>query len=200
MADAYIGSSVTTVPLPLNYVHKPEKFENRTRALDGSMLINYAVTTGNVAVTKYHFELPGITQDERLAVREEALKTGNITYIDHITIPEVLTCTGSTERITMNLLRGLSSTETSDITSVTLNSSGQAITITTSTTPPSDEVYITTTGRMTFGPGTTAGTNNLIVNYIPAYPVHIISDDHTLMQKSSTGAHIVRYNLVLEEV
>jgi len=198
MADAYIGSSGVTVPIPLNYIHEPIKLESRQRSLDGSMIVNYAVTTGDVPITKYHFELPGITKSERFAVREEALKTGNITYIDHITIPEVLTCTGSTERITMNLLRGLSSGETADM-SVILNSSGQAITITTSTTPPSDEVYITTTGRMTFGPGTTAGTNNLIVNYIPAYPVHIISDSHTLMQKTSTGEHITRYNLVLEE-
>lgn len=199
MADAYVGSTSTTVPIPLNYVHRPAKLENNVRALDGTMLVNYAVTTGDVAVTKYHFELPGIIQSERLAVREEALKTGNITYIDHMTIPEVLTCTGTTGTISIDLLRGLSSTDTADITSVILNSSGQAVTISTGTDPPSGNVYITTGGTMTFGP-CSSGTNNLKVRYVPSYTVHIISDDHTLMQKSSTGAHITRYNLVLEEV
>lgn len=144
------------------------------------------------------FWLAGITGSEREDIRAQALKTGNMSYIDHIQIPEVLTCTGNTGRITMNLLRGLSSGETTDM-SVILNSSGQTIEINTSTTPPSDEVYITTTGRMTFGPGTTAGTNNLIVNYIPSYTVHVLSDTHELMYKTSTGGHVTRYNLVLEE-
>ena len=70
--------------------------------------------------------------------------------------------------------------------------------ISTGTNPSSGDVYITTGGAMTFG-ACTSGTNNLIVNYIPSYIVHILSDSHTIMQKSSTGAHITRYNLVLEE-
>ena len=199
MTDAYIGSSGVTVPIPLNYLHEPIKLENWQRTLDGSMIVNYAVTTGDQAIDKYHFELPGIIQSERLAVRAQALKTGNMSYIDHIQIPEVLTCAGTIETITINLLRGLSSTSSStgDI-DVTLNDVAQTVTISTGTDPSSGNVYITTGGAMTFGP-CTAGTNNVTVNYIPDYTVHILSDSHELMYKSSTGAHITRYRLVLEE-
>lgn len=199
MSDAYIGSSGVTVPIPLNYTHEPAKLETRQRSLDGSMIVNYAVTTGDQAITKYHFELPGITQSERKTVRAEALKTGNMSYIDHIQIPEVLTCTGTTGTISINLLRSLSSTSSStgDI-DVTLNDVAQTVTISTGTNPSSGNVYITTGGTMTFGP-CAAGTNNVTANYKPSYTVHILSDTHELMYKTSTGAHITRYNLVLEE-
>jgi len=196
MADATIGS--ITIPLPLNYVHEPVKLETRERTIDGSMIVNYAVTTGDVPITKYHFELPGITKSERLAIRAEALKTGSLDYIDYITIPEVLTCIGTTGTISMNLLRGLGSTSTGDI-SITLNDVSQNVTISTGTSPSSGEAYVTTGGTMTFGP-CSAGSNNVVVNYIPNYNVHIISDSHEIMFKSSTGGHVTRYRLVMEEV
>jgi len=196
MSDAYLGSSGVTVPIPLNYVHEPAKLETSQRTLDGSMIINYAVTTGDQAITKYHFELPGITKSERKTVRAEALKTGNMSYIDHIQIPEVLTCTGTTGTISISLLRGLGSTNyTTGYIDVTLNSSGQTYT---TGTPSSGEYTITTGGVMTFGP-CSAGTNNVTVNYIPAYTVHILSDSHELLYKTSTGGHVTRYRLVLEE-
>jgi len=197
MADAYIGSSGYTVPIPLNYIHEPVKLESRQRSLDGSMIVNYAVTTGDQAITKYHFELPGITQSERKTIRAQALKTGNMSYIDHIQIPEVLTCTGTTGTINISLLRELGSTNyTTGYIDVTLNDTAQTYT---TGTPSSGEYAITTGGTMTFGL-CSAGTNNLTVNYIPSYTVHITSDSHTLIQKSSTGAHITRYRLVLEEI
>jgi len=200
MADAYVGSSGVTVPIPLNYVHEPIKLESRQRALDGSMIVNYAVTTGDQAMTKYHFELPGIIKSERLAIRAVALETGNMTYIDHIQIPEVLTCTGTTGTATINLLRDLSSTSasTGDI-DMTLNDTAQTVTVSTGTNPSFGNVYITTGGVMTLG-ACSAGTNNLTVNYKPSYTVHILSDSHELMLKEpSAGAHVTRYNLVLEE-
>jgi len=196
MSDAYVGSSGVTVPIPLNYVHEPIKLESRQRSLDGSMIVNYAVTTGDQAITKYHFELPGITQSERKDVRAQALHTGNMSYIDHIQIPEVLTCTGTTGTMSISLLRGLGSTSyTTGYLDVTLNSSGQTYT---TGIPSTGEFSVTTSGAMTFGP-CTGGTNNVTVNYIPDYTVHILSDSHELMYKSSTGAHITRYRLVLEE-
>jgi len=199
MVDAYIGSTGVTVPIPLNYLHEPIKLENWQRTLDGSMIVNYAVTTGDVPITKYHFELPGIIQSERLAVRAEAKKTGNMSYIDHIQIPEVLTSTGSTGSTTVYLLRGLGSTSSStgDI-DVTLNDVAQTVSITTGTTSSSGEVFITTGGRMTFGQSA-GGTNNVTVNYLPDYSVHILSDSHELLFKDSAGAHVTRYRLVLEE-
>jgi len=196
MSDAYVGSSGVTVPIPLNYVHEPAKLETHQRALDGSMIVNYAVTTGDQAITKYHLELPGITQSERKAIRAEALKTGNMSYIDHIQIPEVLTCTGTTGTITINLLRDYGSTSyTTGYLDVTLNSSGQTYT---TGTVSSGKFSITTGGVMTFGP-CTGGTNNVTVNYIPSYTVHILSDTHELLYKTSTGGHVTRYRLVLEE-
>ncbi|MBA7548759.1 hypothetical protein ES705_41226 [subsurface metagenome] len=196
MADAWIGSSEVTVPIPLNYIHEPRKLESITRTLDGTMIVNYAVTTGDQAITKYHFELPGITGSERKDIRAQALKTGNMSYIDHIQIPEVLTCTGTTGTITINLLRELGSTSyTTEYIDVTLNSSDQEYT---TETPSTGEYSVTTTGAITFGPST-AGTNNVTVNYIPNYTVHILSDSHELLYKTSTGGHVTRYNLILEE-
>lgn len=196
MTDAYIGSTGVTVPIPLNYLHEPIKLENWQRTLDGSMIVNYAVTTGDQAITKYHFELPGMTKSEREDVRAEALKTGNMSYIDHIQIPEVLTCTGTTGTITINLLRDYGSTSYStEYLDVTLNSSGQEYT---TGTVSSGKFAITTGGAITFGP-CDAGTNNVTVNYIPSYTVHILSDAHELLFKDSAGAHVTRYRLVLEE-
>jgi len=199
MSDAYIGSSGVTVPIPLNYIREPRKLENIDRTLDGSMIVNYAVTTGDQAINKYYFELPGMIKSERKAIRAQALKTGNMSYIDHIQIPEVLTCTGSTGTITINLLRSLGSTSSStgDI-DVTLNDTAQTVTISTGTNPSSGNVYITTGGAMTFGP-CAAGTNNVTANYIPDYTIHILTDAHELLFKDSAGAHVTRYRLVLEE-
>jgi len=196
MADAYLGSSGYTVPIPLNYVHEPRKLESIERTLDGTMIVNYAVTTGDQAITKYHFELPGITKSERKDIRAQALKTGNMSYIDHIQIPEVLTCVGTTGTITINLLRGLGSTNyTTGYLDVTYDSEVRNHT---TGTPSSGQFAITTGGAITFGK-CSAGTNNVTVNYIPSYTVHILSDTHELMYKTSTGGHVTRYNLILEE-
>jgi len=200
MSDAYIGSTGVTVPIPLNYIQEPAKLETSQRALDGSMIVNYAVTTGDQAITKYHFELSGITQSERKTVRAQALKTGNMSYIDHIQIPEVLTCTGTTGTITINLLRNLGSTSSSTgYIDVTLNDIAQTVTVYSTGTPSSSgEVSISSGGAMILSK-CAAGTNNLTVNYIPDYTVHILSDSHELLFKDSAGAHVTRYNLVLEE-
>lgn len=193
MADATIGS--TTIPLPLNYVHEPHKLETTERSLDGTLIINYAVNSEDTAMTKYHFEIPGITQSERLTIRAEALLTGSLDYIDHITIPEVLIHGGSTSSGSISLLRELGSTDSSKITG-TLGGVAKTVTVSTGVNPTSTGIFVTTGGALTVG---SISTGNIIIDYIPNYTVHIISDSHTIMQKSSTGAHITRYNLVLEE-
>ena len=189
-----------TVNTPLNYIHEPIKMENRIRTLDASMLVTYAVTTGDVAVTKYHFELPGIIKSERLAVRAEALKTVNVSYIDNIQIPEVFSTTASAGTVTINLQRSLGSTAatTGDI-SVTFNDIAQTVTISTGTAPSSGEVYINLDGRMIFGP-CPASTQNIIANYIPNYTVHILNDDQEFMYKNPSGEKVSRYRIVVEEV
>ncbi len=195
MADAYLGSSGVTVPVPLNYIHEPRKLESIARTLDGTMIVNYAVTTGDQAITKYHFELPGITRSERKTVRAQALKTGNMSYIDHITIPEVLVHEGSTSSGSISLQRELGSTDSSDITG-TLAGVTKTITVSTGVNPTSTGIYVTTGGSLTVG-STSAG--DLIIDYIPSYTIHILSDSHELLYKTSTGGHVTRYNLILEE-
>ena len=194
MADATIGS--TTIPLPLNYVHEPRKLESAERSLNGTMIINYAVNSEDTAMTKYHFELPGITQSERLTIRAEALLTGSLYYTDNITIPEVLVHTGSTSGASISLLRELGSTDSADITG-TLAGVTKTITVSTGVNPTSTGIFVTAGGALTVG---STSTGNIRINYIPKYPVHIMSDSHTIMQKTSTGGHITSYNLVLEEV
>jgi len=194
MADATIGS--TTIPLPLNYVNEPFKLETQTRTLDGSMIVNYAVNSEDTQMTKYHFEIPGIIKSERLTIRAEALLTGSLDYVDNITIPEVLVHTGSTASGSISLLRELGSTDSANITG-TLADVTKTITVSTGVDPTSTGIYVTTGGALTVG---STASGNLKINYIPSYTVHILSDSHTIMQKSSTGGHITRYNLVLEEV
>ena len=196
MADAYLGSTSITIPIPIRYVLEPIKLESSERALDGTLLINYAVNSEDTAITKYHFELPGITQSLRLAIRAEALKTGNLFYVDHIQIPEVLS--GSTSTTGISLLRALGTTSASDI-SVTVGSSGQTVIIKTGASTGAGTVNISDAGVMRFYASTT-GTNNIIVYYPPKYTVHVISDRHELLYKTSTTDHTVGYNLVLEEV
>jgi len=194
MADATIGS--TTIPLPLNYVHEPHKLENVERSLNGTLIINYAVNSEDTAMTKYHFEIPGITQSERLTIRSEALETGNLDYIDNITIPEILIHEGSTSSGSISLLRELGSADSADITG-TLGGVAKTVTVSTGVNPASTGIFVTTGGALTVG---STSTGNIKINYIPNYTVHIMSDSHTIMQKSSTGAHISRFNLVLEEI
>ena len=194
MADAILGS--VSIPIPVGYILEPIKLETNERTLDGTLITNYSVNSEDTAVTKYHFELPGITESLRLAIRAEALKTGNISYTDHIKIPEVFSYNGTTG--TLSLQRQLGTTSASDIT-VLHGGTTQTITITTGTTAPAGEVYISTTGKMYFG-NSSGGTNNIIVYYPPKYSIHILSDRHELMFKTSTTDHTVRYNLVLEEV
>jgi len=193
MADAILGS--VTIPIPVGYILEPIKLETNERTLDGTLITTYAVNSQDNAITKYHFELPGITKSLRLAIRAEALKTGNMSYTDHIQIPEVLS--GSTSTTGISLLRALGTTSASDI-SVTVGSSGRTVIIKTGASTGAGTVNISNTGLMRFYASTT-GTNNIIVYYPPEYTVHIVSDRHELLYKTSTTDHTVRYNLILEE-
>ena len=193
MAEAILGS--VTIPIPVGYILEPIKLETNERTLDGTLITNYAVNTQDNAITKYHFELPGITKSLRLAIRAEALKTGNMSYTDHIQIPEVLS--GVTSTTGISLLRALGTTSASGI-SVTVGSSGQTIIIKTGASTGAGTVNISTGGIMRFFAGT-SGTNNITVYYPPKYQVHVVSDRHELLYKTSTTDHTVRYNIVLEE-
>lgn len=193
---AYLETTATTINLPLGYIHEPAKIETRNRTLDGTMILNYAVTTGNVAVTKYHFEIPGITKSERLSIRALGLKTNSMVYVDNIQIPEVFSSSGSASTVTINLQRSLGS---SDNISIYVNGTTQTWSMSTATNPSTGSVYITNSGRMTFG-NCPASTNGIITYYIPAYSVQIISDGQEFLAKNQSAEKISRYRLVMEEV
>ena len=55
-----LGSIVIT--LSEGFALEPVKLESNQRTLDGTLITNYAVSTGDVAVTKYHFNLSGIAE------------------------------------------------------------------------------------------------------------------------------------------
>ena len=55
-----LGSIV--ISLSEGFSLEPVKLESNERALDGTLITNYAVSTGDVAVTKYRFNLSGIAQ------------------------------------------------------------------------------------------------------------------------------------------
>ena len=125
MAEAYLGSSGITIPIPIGYILEPIKLETNERTLDGTLITNYAVNSEDTAINKYHFELPGITQSQRLDIRAVALVPGNMSYIDHIQIPEVLS--GDGEKNTWTLQRPLASAD--DIPVITVNGISQEVTI-----------------------------------------------------------------------
>lgn len=195
---ATLGS--VTVNLPLNYKSTPIKQENISRALDGTLLVNYTVTTGDVAVTKYSFELSGITKSERMAVRTESLKTGNLAFVDDIQIPEVFSTTAGSGTNVISLQRGLGSTQgTTGYISVEYNGVAQSVTISTATNPSTGQVFVDIDGNMIFGT-VTASTNGIIVNYIPAYAVHVTLDEQEFIAKDPNANKISRYRITMEEV
>ena len=191
MADAVLGS--VTIPVQLNYIVEPDKMESYDRSIDGTLIVNYAVNSENTAITKYSWVLSNITRSQRMTIRAEALKTGNLYFTDHIMIPEVFVYT--TDSIALQ--RHLGSTSTGDIT-ITLDGVSQGVGVTTEA-PATGNVSVTSTGGMVFG---SSGTTDavVIVNYIPKYKVHITSDSQQLLWRASSTDHIVKYNMSLEEV
>ena len=62
MANTLTLSSGITINFPEGYGLTPINLESNERALDGSLITNYTVTSGDVAVKKYHFDLSGVAQ------------------------------------------------------------------------------------------------------------------------------------------
>jgi len=192
MASITLGS--VTLNIPLKYRHTPTKFETYDRTLDGSLVVNYAVNSDDTAINKYTFTINGITQSERLSIREEALKTTGITYVDNVVIPERLTATGSTSTGSLSLLRGIGSTST---LTATLAGSTMTVTYNSTGSPSTGEINFTTTGAITIG---TTSTGILAVNYVPSYTVHIINDEHIMEYTDTNGNQVSSYSITLEEM
>jgi hypothetical protein len=59
MANKLTLGSIT-INFPDGYSRTPIKLETNERTLDGTLITNYSVSSGGIAVTKYHFGLSGI--------------------------------------------------------------------------------------------------------------------------------------------
>ena len=61
MANTLTLGSVT-INFPEGYGLTPINLESNERALDGTLLTNYTVSSGDVPVKKYRFDLSGVAQ------------------------------------------------------------------------------------------------------------------------------------------
>ena len=59
MANTLTLGSVT-ITLPEGFNFEPVRLETNERTLDGSLITNYSVSSGDVIVTKHHFNLSGV--------------------------------------------------------------------------------------------------------------------------------------------
>jgi len=190
MANITIGN--TTISNPLNYVHEPKKLETYERSINGTMIINRSVDSDDQPISKYHFEIPGLVDNEMFLIKEEAIKIGNLYLIDYHKIIEVLSGNGTT--VTFTLQRLLSGDTPLPV--VEVNDAGITVTVTTATNPAAGNVYINKdTGVMTFGTAPTDVYNNIVVKYEPKYTVHIMSYQHIFYFGT-----IANYTLICEEV
>lgn len=59
MANTLTLGSIT-INLPAGYGVTPINLESNERALDGTLLTTYTVSSGDIPVTKYHFDISGV--------------------------------------------------------------------------------------------------------------------------------------------
>lgn len=174
------------------YIHKEIKAEVLARTLDESLFINRRVNTEGQLLTKYHFEIPGVDDDEMINIQIAAVKIGNFYLIDYYEIPEVFSGDGTTDLWTLR--RPLASE--SYLPVITVDGNAQTVTITTDTNPSAGNVYVNKdTGAMKFGTTPTDADDNVIVKYVPKYPVHIVS-----WVPESRELGLISYLLICEEI
>ena len=107
------------------YIHKEIKAEVLDRTLDESLFINRRVNAEGQLLTKYHFEIPGVDDEEMINIQIAAVKIGNFYLIDYYEIPEVFSGDGSTRIWTLR--RPLASESYLPI--ITVDGEAQAVTI-----------------------------------------------------------------------
>ena len=185
MAIGTIAIGSTTLYTPSGYVHEPIKRETYERTIDGTLLINRAVTAEDQPVSKYHFEVSDIENSAMDAIKEEAAHISNLYYIDYFPIMEVLSGDGTTK--TFYLQR-----ESTGTTDMTIEVNGVEITIDSGVA-----VTINDSGRckMVFDAAPTDVDDNIVVKYVPKYAVHIMSYRHEYRI-----ADVAYYSLICEEV
>ncbi|MBA7576612.1 hypothetical protein ES708_18453 [subsurface metagenome] len=174
------------------YVHKEDKAEVLDRTLDESLFINRRVNSEGQLLTKYHFEISGINDNQMINIQIAAVKTGNFYLIDYYEIPEVFSGDGVIDLWTLR--RPLASESYLPI--IVTDGNTQTVAIKTDTSPPPGNVYVNKdTGVMKFGtPVPLKADDNIIVLYVPKYPIHIVS-----WVPESREAGLISYKLICEE-
>lgn len=173
------------------YIHEEIKAEVLDRTLDESLFINRRVNSEGQLLTKYHFEIEGVDDDQKDNIQITASKIGNFYLIDYYRISEVFSGDGVTDLWTLR--RPLASDSYLPI--IVVDGNAQTVTITTNINPDPGNVYVNKdTGAMKFGTTPNNADDNVIVKYVPKYPVHIVS-----FTPYRREAGLERYKLICEE-
>lgn len=187
----YISIGGVTVKRLSDYIHKEDKSETYQRTINRKLIINRSVNTENQPITMYHFEIPGIEDDEYDNIRFAALQTADLYLIDYYKIYECLSGDGVIDTWTLQrLLAGQDY-----IPEITVDDVVQTVVVTTNTNPGSGIVYVNKdTGVMTFGTIPTIADDNIRIKYTPKYLVHIFSWNRTYIYNG-----VLTYILICEE-
>jgi len=108
-----------------DYIHREDKSETYQRTINRKLIINRSVNVENQPITKYHFEIPGVEDDELDNIRIAALKISDLYLIDYYKIFEVLSGDGYAR--TWTLRRPLASESYLPI--ITADGDAQTVTI-----------------------------------------------------------------------
>ncbi len=175
-----------------DYIHREDKSETYQRTINRKLIINRSVNVEDQPITRYHFEIPGVEDDELDNIRVAALKISDLYLIDYYKIFEVLSGDGETD--TWTLQRILASQEY--VPEIIVDDEVQTVVVTSATDPGEGFVYVNKyTGVMTFGTVPSYAYNNIVVKYTPKYLMHIISWDRTYIYIG-----LLTYILICEEV
>jgi len=174
-----------------DYIHREDKSETYQRTINRKLIINRSVNVEDQPITRYHFEIPGVEDDELDNIRVAALKISDLYLIDYYKIFEVLSGDGETD--TWTLQRILAGADY--IPEIIVDDVVQTVVVTSATNPGSETVYVNKdTGVMTFGTVPSYANDNIVVKYTPKYLVHVISWGRTYIYNG-----LLTYILICEE-
>ena len=194
MAEGTIIIGSITLDTPKGYTHEPIKLESYERTIKGNMIINRSVTSEDQPIDLYRFEITDIVNSKLRELEAEFRHIGNLDYVDHIQIEEVLSGDGST---TIFYTQRRMSGDT-PVPIVTLDGVSKNVIVTDDTNPEPGNVYakadVDGRARFIFGDTPTDANNNIIILYEPKYYVHMIS-----YRRSGVIKDVAYYTLICEE-
>lgn len=196
MAEGTIAIGSITLDTPVGYTHDLDKLESYGRAIKGNMIINRSVTSEDQPIDIYRFEISDVVNSELRDLEAEARHIGNLDYVDHIQIKEVLSGDGVTRHFwTQRRMSGADPLPT-----VTVGVTDFPVIVDTGDDPPTGKVYaqLDDLGRAKFtfktGEAPADTDNNIIIQYEPKYYVHIMD-----YYRTGIIMDVARYLLICEE-